>query len=161
MGANKNVDKVWDLIEEKNICMLVTRDDGVMRARPMAASPRRSEHTIWFITDRRNHKDEEIRTHPEVCMTFQDERGNNYVSVSGTARMVEDRAKLEKLWNPAVDAWFEGGPDDPRATLIAVEPLQAEFWDNTSSDVLVMLKMARASLIGGRPDLGDNAKVGL
>lgn len=161
MTTTDNRDKVWDLIEEKTICMLVTRDGAALRARPMAASPRRSEHRIWFITDRQNHKDEEIGAHPEVCMTFQDERDNSYVSVSGTARMVEDREKLRQLWNPAVDSWFEGGPDDPRATLIAVEPTQAEFWDNDSSDVLVMLKMAKARMTGDRPDLGENAKVRL
>lgn len=160
MNSTNGVEKIWNEIEEKNLCMLVTRDAGMLRARPMAAMPRRGENTIWFVTDRTNHKDEEIRADPEVCITFQDEKGNEYISISGSARMVEDRAKLKELWNTGVDAWFEGGADDPRAALIAVEPKNAEYWDNHSSDLLVMTKIVAASLTGReKPDVGENRKI--
>ncbi len=35
---------------------------------------------------------------------------------------------IEKLWNPYVAAWFEGGKDDPKVTLLRLDPEHAEIW---------------------------------
>lgn len=44
-----------------------------------------------------------------------------------------DRATIERLWNPWVAAWFEGGKDDPKLQLIRVEPRHAQIWLNENS----------------------------
>src|SRR3954467_8789480 len=45
-----DVDKAWDLMEEVQICMLVTHDGSNLRARPMGAYVRRHENAIYFLT---------------------------------------------------------------------------------------------------------------
>jgi len=44
-----------------------------------------------------------------------------------------DRATIERLWNPYVAAWFEGGKDDPKLQLIRVDPGHAQIWLNENS----------------------------
>lgn len=59
--------------------------------------------------------------------------------------------------------WFPEGPDDPRLTLIVVDPDYAEFWDNGGLDKLEFLwEAGKAILKGEAMDdnyLSGNAKV--
>lgn len=149
---------VWDIMEKSHVCMMVTRDGGELRGRPMGAMPDREERVVWFVTDARAHKDEELRDDPRACITFQS--GNTYLSVSGGAEVLRDMAKLKEIWNTAVDAWFPEGPEDPNVRLLRFSPEQAEYWDGPNS-IVAGLKMAIASARDTRPDMGDNAKVSM
>ncbi len=35
---------------------------------------------------------------------------------------------LERLWNPYIAAWFEGGKDDPKLALLRFDAERAEIW---------------------------------
>lgn len=159
MGTDEN-DLVWREISRIATCMMITNDGGTMRARPMVGTADRESHTIWFVANARHHKDQEIAADPRVCLAYVDTAHNTYVSVSGHAAVSEDRAKLKELWTPSVDAWFQGGPEDPEAILIAVSPEKAEYWDNPNSDLIVALKMLTASAADDEPPrIGENRKV--
>ena len=60
------INRIWRIIEKVGICMMTTRFEGGLRARPLEARPDRDENIIWFLTDRRGLKDDEIQAHPEV-----------------------------------------------------------------------------------------------
>jgi general stress protein 26 len=64
------LDRIWDIVEKAGVCMMTTRFYGGMRARPMEARPDREEGVIWFLTDQRGLKDDEIDAIPEVCLIF-------------------------------------------------------------------------------------------
>jgi general stress protein 26 len=40
---------------------------------------------------------------------------------------------IDKLWNPFVAAWYEGGKDDPKLQLLRFEPEHAQIWLNENS----------------------------
>jgi hypothetical protein len=63
--------------------MLVTRFGGGLRARPMEARPEPSGRTIYFLTDVRTAKDDEIDAVPEACLVFIDREERVYLSLSG------------------------------------------------------------------------------
>jgi hypothetical protein len=48
-----SIDRVWHIIERVAICMMTTRFEGGLRARPLEARPDRDGNVIWFLTDRR------------------------------------------------------------------------------------------------------------
>ncbi len=87
--ANDNTahdtDHVWELMKKIGFAMLVTRDGDKLRARPMSAYLERENNAIYFLTDARRHKDDEIARNPNVNLSFADASDQNYVSVSGTA----------------------------------------------------------------------------
>lgn len=149
--------KAWDLMEKVQICMLVTRDGTSLRARPMGTYVRRHENAIYFLTDVRNHKDDEIESSREVCAAFADTSGNRYVSVSGRAEVYQDRAKVKELWSTPAKAWWETA-DDPNIRVLRVTPAFAEYWDSPEA-VVSYVEMAVAAMTGNEPDVGENRKV--
>ncbi len=159
MAANDNVDRVWELAKKISMCMLATRDGEDIRARPMAAYVRRDENTIYFLTDARRHKDEEIKANPNICLAFADAGSQKYVAMTGRAEVSSDRAKIKELWGTPAKAWWDS-PDDPNIRVLKVTPKDAEYWDSPGT-VVSYVKMAAAAVTGTRPDLGENRKVAM
>jgi general stress protein 26 len=154
-----NVDRVWDLMKKIGFAMLVTRDGDKLRARPMSAYLERGSNAIFFLTDARRHKDEEIAGNPNVNVSFADAGEQKYVSVTGTAVVSNDRAKIKQLFSTPAKAWWESA-EDPNIRVIRITPDDAEFWD-TPGSVISYVKMAAAAMTGSRPDIGENRKVAM
>lgn len=156
-GTAGDVERVWKLMEKIGFAMLVTLDGDRLRARPMSAYVRPSENAIFFLTDARRHKDEEIARHPGVNLSFADTSAQKYVSLTGIAAISNDRARIRDLFSTPAKAWWDS-PDDPNIRLLRITPDDAEFWD-APGKVISYVKMAAAAATGSRPDLGDNRRV--
>jgi len=154
-----DIERVWELMKKIGFAMLVTSDGGRLRARPMSAYLEQDENAIYFLTDTRRHKDDEIATNPQVNLSFAEPGSQKYVSVSGTATVSNDRAKIRQLFSTPAKAWWDSA-EDPQIRLLKVSPADAEFWDAPGS-VISYVKMAAAAVTGTRPALGDNRKVAL
>jgi general stress protein 26 len=152
-------DRVWELMKKISICMLANWDGRELHARPMGAYLRPEENAIYFLSDVRRHKDEEIRQYSKVCLAFADTSGQSYVSLAGHAEVTGDRAKIRELWGTPAKAWWDS-PDDPNIRVLKVTPAEAEYWDAPGKTV-AYIKMATAAMTGHRPDMGENRKVGM
>jgi general stress protein 26 len=157
MTESNGAGTAWTLIERLHICMLVTRQGEALRARPMAAYVRREKGLIYFLTDVKNHKDDEIAAAPQVCLAFADKGEQDYVSVSGTARVLNDRTLVRELWSTPAKAWWDSA-DDPAIRVLEVTPQAAEYWDSPGG-LVSYVKMQVAAMSGERPDMGENRKV--
>lgn len=156
---DRNVDRVWELMKKIGFAMLVTRDGEKLRARPMSAYLERENNAIYFLTDARRHKDEEIAQHPSVNLSFADAGSMKYVSVTGMAAVSNDRAKIKELFSTPAKAWWNSA-EDPNIRVLKFTPDDAEFWDSPGT-VISYVKMAAAAISGTRPDIGDNRKVAM
>lgn len=154
---DRNIERTWELMKKIGFAMLVTRDGDKLRARPMSACFRRDENAIYFLTDARRHKDEEIAGHPSVNLSFSDSGSMKYVSLTGTAVISNDRAKIKELFSTPAKAWWDSA-EDPNIRVLKITPDDAEFWDSPGT-VISYVKMAAAAVTNTRPDLGDNRKV--
>lgn len=154
-----NVDRVWELMKKIGFAMLVTRDGDKLRARPMSAYIWREDNAILFLTDARRHKDEEIAQNPSINLSFADAGSQKYVSVTGTAVVSNDRAKIKELFTTPAKAWWDSA-EDPNIRVLKVTPDDAEFWDSPGT-VISYVKMAAAAATGTRPDIGENRKVSM
>jgi general stress protein 26 len=152
-------DRVWELMKKISICMLANWNGRELHARPMAAYVRREENAIYFLSDARHHKDEDIARYRKVCLAFADTGGQNYVSLAGHAEFSSDRNKIKELWGTPAKAWWDS-PDDPNIRVLRVTPDEAEYWEAPSKTV-AYVKMAAAALTGQRPDMGENRKVAM
>jgi general stress protein 26 len=153
----RDTDRVWDLMKKIGFAMLVTRDGDRLRARPMSAYLERDHNAIYFLTDARRHKDEEIARDPNVNLSFANAGDQKYVSVTGHAVVSNDRVKIKELFSTPAKAWWNSA-DDPNIRVLKITPDDAEFWDSPGS-IISYVKMAAAAATGTRPDLGDNRKV--
>jgi general stress protein 26 len=154
-----NVDRVWELMKKIGFAMLVTTNGRKLRARPMSACLERENNAIYFLTDARHHKDEEIAANPNVNLSFADVGGQKYVSVTGTAAISNDLARIKQLFSTPAKAWWDSA-DDPNIRVLKVTPDDAEFWESPGT-VISYVKMATAAVTGSRPDMGDNTKVAM
>ena len=139
--------------------MLVTHDGVYIRARPMSAYVRRDENAVYFLTDTRRHKDEEIARDPRVCLAFVNSSDQAFVSISGAALVLNDRSKIKELWSLPAKAWWDSA-DDPAIRLLRITPHDAEYWDSPGK-VVSYVKMAAAAVSKSRPALGKNKKVAM
>jgi general stress protein 26 len=155
----RDADRAWDLMKKIGFAMLVTRDGDKLRARPMSAYLERGENAIYFLTDARRHKDEEIARNPGVNLSFANASDQKYVSVTGTAVVSNDRARIKQLFSTPAKAWWNSA-DDPNIRVLKITPDDAEFWDSPGS-VISYVKMAAAAVTGSRPDIGDNRKIAM
>ena len=147
------LDHVWEIAKQIKTCMLTTLSADRMRSRPMHAMPDRRDGCLWFITDQRGAKDEEIRATPDVCLAFADTGSNTYLSITGHAEMLHDVAKIRELWSIEAQAWWPKGPTDADVRVLRVIPDSAEYWDTRGNSITVMFKLAVARLTGSPPDL--------
>ncbi|MDX2163273.1 MAG: pyridoxamine 5'-phosphate oxidase family protein [bacterium] len=160
----QNIEKLRDLIKGINIAMLTTLDsrDGTLRSRPMATQEMEFDGELWFFTDGDSAKVLEIEREQQVNVSYADNGRQRYVSVSGTAFVVQDRAKMQELWNPMLKAWFPDGIDTPGIALLRIDVEKAEYWEG-SSRIAELLAMAKAAVTGDSADdeLGKNEKIQL
>lgn len=131
--------------------MLVTRaGDGALRARPLSIAESNDDGAMYFSTAIESPKVQELEADPQVNVIMQD--GRRFVSVSGTAKVITDRALIERLWRPSWKVWFPGGIDDPSLCLLRVEPTEAGYWDLTgTTGIRYAFEMAKAYVRGKRP----------
>ncbi len=85
MADQNDIDRVWDILESNSIGMLTTQFAGGLRARPLDARPDRDAGAIFFVTDVRGHKDDEIAARPDVCFVVIVPKDNVYLSITGRA----------------------------------------------------------------------------
>ena len=144
--------KVYELVESFDNTMMVTCGPGKrLEARPMHVAKAEENGNIWFFTGNHGRVVQELESEPEVLLCFQEER-TKYLSMRGTARVVHDKVKIKELWNETYKVWFPGGIDDPELALLAVDPVDAEYWDNGGLNKLqYMFKTAKAYVTGDRP----------
>lgn len=157
--SDEQTRKVHDLIKKTRLAMLTSSDaDGRLVSKPMATQDVEFDGDVWFIAERDSEKVRNITARPQVNVAYA---GNSsWVSLSGTATVVNDRAKLEELWNTFTDAWMEGGPENPDNVLIKVDASSAEYWDSPGSKVTQVLNLVKAKVTGERFE-GDNERVDL
>ncbi|CAN5880639.1 MAG: pyridoxamine 5'-phosphate oxidase family protein [Acidobacteria bacterium] len=157
----ESIKKVNDLIKDVQVAMLTTIDWGVLRSRPMQTQEAEFDGDLWFFTSTDTHKTDEIEKDRRVNVSYAAPDSNTYVSVSGTAALVNDKEKIEELWNPILKAWFPKGLDDPTLILLKVSVEQAEYWDSSSSTVVQVVGFVKALVTGERADGGDHGRVNL
>ena len=154
-----DIDRTWELMKKIGFAMLVTKDGDKLRSRPMSAYLDRDENAIYFLSDARQHKDDEIAKNPQINLSFADAGDQKYVSVTGTAIVSNDRAKIKELFTTTAKAWWDSA-EDPNIRVLKLTPDDAEFWDSPGT-VISYVKMAAAAVTGTRPDLGTNRKVAI
>ncbi len=125
----KKLDDLYALIDGIEVAMFTTRRaDGQLVSRPMQVQRRTRGTDMWFMTNVASHKLEELATDPSVNLAFYKDRTREWVSVSGTAVLSQDKSLIHDLYQPDWRAWLgdeggerDGGPDDPRIALVLIE----------------------------------------
>ena len=153
--------KLWSIMKDAKFAMLTTDDGEHLRARPMAASQKEFDGTLWFFTRRSAPKVDEVEAEHRVSVTYANPDSQNYVSLSGRATLVQDKAAIDAHWSDILSTWFPNGKDDPDVALLRIEVSEAEYWDAPNSTMVHAYGYLKAKLTGTPPKGGENEKVHL
>ncbi len=157
MTKAEATDAIWNLAKSIDFCMFVTWDGERQRARPLSARVLRDRGLICFLVDASGKVDEQIANFPKVTMAFADIKGHDYVTITGTATVSDERAEVDALWTAADKAWWDG-PEDPNIRVVTVTPEDGEVWKGQNRMILAA-KLLTAAVTGVKADMGERAKV--
>jgi general stress protein 26 len=144
----ENVRKLREMIKGIEVAMLTTaEDDGSLRCRPMLTLDVEFDGDLYFFTKDSAPKVDELERDRHVCVSYVAPEDQRYVSMSGLARLLRDRAKMEELWVPELISWFPDGLKDPDLALLWISVTQAEYWQGPFG-TLVNMKGVKAMAAG-------------
>ena len=135
MTTNTEIEeKFWKALKSDMTLMLglVGVEEG--HAQPMTAQLDGDDRrAIWFFTAKDTDLVQALGARHEAAVYFADKGHDLFAAVQGELAADNDPAMIDRLWNRFVAAWFEGGKDDPKLTLLRFDPASAEIWLNESS----------------------------
>ncbi|WP_309572271.1 pyridoxamine 5'-phosphate oxidase family protein [Deinococcus sp.] len=156
LSHQDSVKKIAAIIKDVKFAMLTTvTDEGHLHARPMTTQQTEFDGDVWFIGGKDTESVHDMHARPQVNLSYSKPGDGEYVSVNGTAELVEDRAKLDELWSDFYKAYFEGGKEDPNIQLIKINAHGAEFWEGDGK-VRTLFALAKGALTGEQAHMGTN-----
>ncbi|HEU4470341.1 MAG TPA: pyridoxamine 5'-phosphate oxidase family protein [Flavisolibacter sp.] len=151
--------KFRKLVNDINVCMFITNSQEKDHTRPMATIEVDEKGTLWFFTDIRSIKVEEVSQEHTVHLVYAHPGKESYMDVWGNATVKTDRQLIKDKWSPIVKAWFPEGQDDPNLALLQVEPKDVYYWDAETGKMVAFLKIAASVVTGKRLAEGAEGKL--
>ncbi|WP_199554815.1 pyridoxamine 5'-phosphate oxidase family protein [Sandaracinobacteroides hominis] len=108
--------------------------------RPMTAMFEEAGGPIWFFTSRENTIVEHAGKASPATATFAAKDHKLFATIEGRLQVDMDRAVIDRLWNPFIAAWYEGGKEDPKLVLLRFDADEAKIWEN-ENNLFAGLKM--------------------
>lgn len=149
---------LWNLIKDIRFAMFTARhSNGHLHSRPMTTQNSKLDEDIslWFFMSRNSEPVADVAADPVVNVVYADPGEDTYVSISGTAAVLEDMAKKSELWSKMAEAWFPAGVTDPDLALVEVKITHANYWDVEESKAVQLFHIAKAIATGKRPTILD------
>lgn len=151
------VKKFKELVEDIRVCMFITATNSDEHTRPMSTAEVEEDGTLWFFTDVRSVKVDEVSRERDVHLTYAHPGKESYLDVWGKGNVVRDRQQIKDKWSPVVKAWFPDGEDDPNLALLKIVPTEVYYWEAKSGKMIQFFKMAVAA-VTGNPKIADGAE---
>ena len=148
--------RFWNALKDDRTVMLGLAGGGDAHAQPMTAQlgERDERGPIWLFTAADVDLVRAMGAGAAATMHFASKGHDLFASVEGRLAPDDDPATIDRLWNPYVAAWFEGGRDDPKLQLIRFDPDHGQIWLNENS-LFAGVKM----LLGADPQKDYQDKV--
>ena len=154
--------ELWERIESVRTAMMTSvAADGSLRSSPMWTQGDEFDGSLWFFTSDEAEKVADVKRDPHVGLSYGAPDKDLYVSVTGRAELVRDRARAEELWNVFAEAWFPGGVDDPNLALLRVDVERAHYWEDKKPKVLQFAEIVLGAIRDTPPKSGDQKELDL
>ena len=164
MSSPEHKALIWNLIKKIKVGMLTTVNSDEkksLHARPMSLVQEVYDGTLYFFTSKSSGKVYEVTNDDqEVCLTFSDPSEQVFVSLSGHAKLTQDKVLIHKYWSSGVAAWFPGGIDDPEVAILEVKINKGEHWNADESKIIQLFEFVKAKLTDEVPEIGEHEKFG-
>ncbi|WP_449437147.1 pyridoxamine 5'-phosphate oxidase family protein [Pedobacter steynii] len=157
------VEKIRVLIAESDTCFFCTLPETgpSMGIRPMSIQEVEENGDLWLVSANDSHTNQEINIAPKVKLYFKGSKHSDFLYLTGTATIHDDKVKIKELWKPLMKTWFTEGENDPRISLIKVSPSNGYYWDTKNGNLVAGFKMLIGAAIGKTLDDSIEGKLEL
>jgi general stress protein 26 len=151
-------EKFWKALDDSPFVMLGIEGARDGATQPMSANfedEDRERGCLWFFTANDHDFTRALGQSSRGIAAYSAKGHGLFASIRGTLFIDNDRATIDRLWNPIVAEWYEG-KDDPKLALVRFDLDDAKIW---LSDIEGFLKPAFNKLFGRKPEAGMKEKV--
>ncbi len=153
MTDTQDIEKTfWKALKSDRTAMLGL--DGVTGAQPMTVLADQERSPLWIFTSRETDLVRALSPGQPASLAFASRGHHIFASLLGRVSIDNDRAVIDRLWNPFVAAWYKDGKDDPELALLRFDVETAKVWVDASS-LLAGVKI----LLGADPKTDFKDKV--
>ena len=118
---NKLINAAREIMTSAETCALITLDhEGRPRVRAMDPFLPESDFTVWFGTNPKSRKVDQIKKDPRVTLYYLASDGSGYVMIHGIAQIVNNQKEKEKRWKVEWESFYPNKPED--FILVKVSP---------------------------------------
>lgn len=139
-------EKFWETLDDSPFVMLGLQGVDDAFTRPMTAQV--DDGKIYFFANRNEDLVKGMQKAKRAIATYTSKGHDLFASIHGTLELSDDRQVIDRLWNPVIAAWFEGGKDDPELALIRFDTTSADIWEASAG---ASLKAAVIKMFGRDP----------
>ncbi len=134
----------WKELASSPFVMLGLQGVEDSRTRPMTAQIDADENadkedggTIYFFGAKSESLVQDMGQRHRAVATYVAKGHDLFAHIHGTLQPVNDRAVIDRLWNPFVASWYKDGKDDPDLQLIRFDADRADIWKSEAGATLV------------------------
>src|SRR5688572_1774868 len=143
------IDKFKELVKHESTCLFTTRLTQVpLTTRPMSVQKVCDQGNFWFLSPSDSDKNREIAADTRVQLFISNTSNYEFLSLYGNATISRDQQKIDEFWNDIMKAWFPGGKNDPKITVIKVTPEEGFYWDTKDGKLVSMIKILASAVSG-------------
>ncbi len=146
--------KLWDELDGSSpFVMLGLQGVEDSRTRPMTVQidddgPGRQ---IYFFADKHESLVADLGQSHRAIASFSSKGHDLFAHIHGDLAIDQDRAVIDRLWNPMIAAWYEGDKDDPNLVLLRFDTGVANIWESSKEGLVT----AALEALGADPDTPD------
>ncbi|WP_203568823.1 pyridoxamine 5'-phosphate oxidase family protein [Aestuariimicrobium ganziense] len=151
------VAKVHRIMDDQGVAMVTTFDSGTpgrLVSRPLTTQRAEEDGDVLFLVQASSDVVADVQRNPQVNVAYASKKA--WVSLSGAASIVEDRAVVERLWNKGAAMFLEGGPENLDNVVLKVTGDTATYWGGES---LVGTVVSTIKTVTGKGDQSDAGPV--
>lgn len=145
-------DIVSKLRDASWVMMTTAGADGKLVSHPMVPQQVTDDADVWFFISLKGGQAEALKASPQVNLSVAETGA--WLSVAGEVEFIDDRAKVEELWNKDVEGWFEG-KDDPALGLIRADSESAQYWGLPGGKMSALARIVKSRVTGERAGGGS------
>jgi general stress protein 26 len=152
-------EKFWKALDDSPFIMLGVEGEREGATQPMTAvfEDQDCEAGVLWIFTANDHDLTRAMGQSDRGMASYASKGHDlFASLRGTLQITDDRATVDRLWNPVIAQWYDG-KDDPKLALVRFDVEDAKIW---LSDMEGFLKPALNKLLGRKLEAGMKDKIG-
>jgi general stress protein 26 len=149
LSGAEAIKKIKELADKAPCFFCTNIKTGIpFSTRPMSVQKVDDQGNFWFLSANDSNLNKELSTDPFAHLLFQRSAHSDYLNIYGIAEISIDQEKIKELWEPIYKTWFTEGENDPRITVIKLEPSEGYYWDNKHGNAIAFVKMLAGAVIG-------------